>query len=219
MKFMDVSFWRNMEFLDIRFWGNSVKQWLTALVVAITVVIFLRLVKWILVRYLTNRADQDRWDVVELTAIAARRTQLPFVMIFAIYASFQVLDLPQRLLPWIFSITMAALILQLTLWANATVDYFLNRSQQRNLERNAARVTTLRAAGLIFKCLIYLNFETALATADFKLFMASSVPVLICSKAAAPDSFNSSNRVCISCLRCLSCSISFVACLRASASA
>ncbi|MFO7686374.1 MAG: mechanosensitive ion channel family protein [Desulfobacterales bacterium] len=154
MKFMDVSFWRNMEFLDIRFWGNSVKEWLTALVVAITVVIFLRLVKWILVRYLTNRADQDRWDVVELTAIAARRTQLPFVMIFAIYAGFQVLDLPQRLPPWIFSITMAALILQLTLWANATVDYFLNRSQQRTLERNAARVTTLRAAGLIVKLVL-----------------------------------------------------------------
>lgn len=154
MKFMDVSFWRNMEFLDIRFWGNSVKEWLTALVVAITMVIFLRLVQWILVRYLINRADQDRWDVVELTAIAARRTQLPFVMIFAIYAGCQVLDLPQRLLPWIFSITMAALILQLTLWANATVDYFLNRSQQRNLERNAARVTTLRAAGLIVKLVL-----------------------------------------------------------------
>jgi small-conductance mechanosensitive channel len=154
MKFLDVSFWRNMEFLDISFWGNSAKEWLTALFVAITVVIFLRLVKWILMRYLTKRADRDRWDVIELTVIAARRTQMPFVMIFAIYAGFQVLDLPQRLLPWTFSITMAALILQLTLWANATVDYFLNRSQQRTLEKNAARVTTLRAAGLVAKLVL-----------------------------------------------------------------
>ena len=72
-------------------------------------------------------------------------------MIFTIHAGFQVLDLPQRLLPWILSIAMTALILQLSLLANSLADHLLNRSQQRNLKKNAARLTTLRAVGFIVK--------------------------------------------------------------------
>ena len=154
MEFLAVKFWKNMGFLNVTFWNNTVKEWLTALIMAIIVLIILRLVKWILVRYFANRAQQYRWDVFELTATVARRTQLPFVMIFAIYVGLQVLDLPQRLQPWIFGITMGALICQLTLWANSLLDYYLVRSQQRSLKENAARVTTLRAAGFIAKLVL-----------------------------------------------------------------
>lgn len=154
MEFLKNSFWDNMELLNVSFWNNSVKEWLTALAVALAVLIFLRLLKWGLVRYFSNRTQQDRWDVFELTASVARRTLLPFVTIFAVYAGLQILDLPPNLLPWIFSIAMAAFILQLTLWANSLADHFLNRSQQQNLKENAARLTTLRAVGFIVKLVI-----------------------------------------------------------------
>ncbi len=137
-------------FLEKTYWNNTVKDYLVALGVAALVMIFLRVVKWMVMRYFANRPQSEKWDVVELTTIVARRTQLTFIMIFAIYAGLQVLTLPARLLPWIFSIAMAALILQVTLWANALVDYFLSRSQQRN----AARITTLRAAGFIVKLVL-----------------------------------------------------------------
>lgn len=144
-----------MVFLETRFWNNSVKDWLTALAVAIAVLILLRLIKWILIRYFANRAQGEKWDLAELTGTIAHRTLLPFVMIFALYAGTRVLDLPQRLLPWFSSAVMAALIMQLTLWANSMVDFFLNRSQlQHRIEQNAARVTTLRAAGVIVKIVL-----------------------------------------------------------------
>lgn len=139
-----------LAFLELTYWNNKVKDYLIALAIAVLVIIFLRVVKWIVMRYFANRPQSEKWDVVELTTIVARRTQLTFIMIFAIYAGLQILTLPARLLPWTFSIAMAALILQLTLWANAIVDYFLNRSQKRN----AARVTTLRAAGFIIKLVL-----------------------------------------------------------------
>lgn len=139
-----------MVLLDISYWNNTVKNYMIALAIAVLVMIFLRVVKWIVMRYFANRPQSEKWDLVELTTIVARRTQLTFIMIFAFYAGLQILTLPAGLLPWILSIAMAALILQLTLWANALVDYFLSRSQQRN----AARVTTLRAAGFIVKLVL-----------------------------------------------------------------
>jgi hypothetical protein len=60
-----------------------------------------------LARYFSDKTQQNGWDVVELRAAIASRALMPFVLIFAIYAGLQVIDLPQRLLPWIFSITMA----------------------------------------------------------------------------------------------------------------
>ena len=143
-----------MEFLKTTFWNNGVKDWVTALAVALAVLIFLRLLKWGLLRYFANRSQQDRWDMFELIAIIAGKTLLPFITIFAIYAGLQTIDLPERLSPWIFSIAMAALILQLTLWANSLVDYYLSRPRQSRLENNAARVTTLRAVGYIVKLVL-----------------------------------------------------------------
>ncbi|MFZ0134063.1 MAG: mechanosensitive ion channel domain-containing protein, partial [Desulfobacterales bacterium] len=144
------NFQHYMTIFDLKYWNNTVKEYLISLAIAVLAMLILRVVKWAVLRYFSNRPQSYKWDMVELSTIAARRTQVPFIMIFAIYAGLQILELPPRLRPWIFSIAMAALILQLTLWANATVDYFLGRSQQRN----AARVTTLKAAGFIVKMVL-----------------------------------------------------------------
>jgi small-conductance mechanosensitive channel len=154
MEFLKMSYWGNMKFLSVSFWNNSVKEWLTALAVALAALVVLRLLKWGLVRYLANRVQHASWDVFEMTATMARRTKLTFVTIFSLYAGLQVLDLPKRFSPWIFSIALIALILQLTLWANSLVDYYLNVSQRRKLEKNTARITTLRAAGFIVKLVL-----------------------------------------------------------------
>ena len=141
-------------FLDLVFWNNTAKEWLTALAVALVALFFLRLVKWAVVKYVSGRQRPDRLDLYELVTTIARRTLLPFMLIFAMYAGLQVLEMPQRLLPWFFSIAMAALILQLTLWAVSLVDYLLTRSQQADVEENAARVTTLRAVSFVVKLVL-----------------------------------------------------------------
>jgi small-conductance mechanosensitive channel len=114
----------------------------------------LRVMNWALVRGVVNRVQPDRWDAPELTAAISRRTLLPFVLIFAAYAGLRVLDLPQRLLPWISSITMVALILQATLWANALAEFFLIRSRRAKSEENGARIATLRTAAFVVKLVL-----------------------------------------------------------------
>ena len=143
-----------MEFLNFSFWNNTAKDWLAALVVAVAVLIFLRLLKWAVTKYASGRQRPDRFDAYELTVTIARRTLLPIIMVFSIYAGLQVLELPQRLQPWFFSIAMGALIIQLTLWAVSLVDFFLARSQPDTVDENAARVTTLRAVGFVAKLVL-----------------------------------------------------------------
>jgi small-conductance mechanosensitive channel len=143
-----------MALLNKTYWNNSLIEWLTAAAVAFLLLIAMRLVKWALVRYLSKRGRPEGPDLYELTATMARRTKLPFIIIFALWAGLQVLRLPEGLRPWIYSITLAALILQLTLWAVSLVDHYLSRSRQRGEEENAARVTTLRAAGVVVKLVL-----------------------------------------------------------------
>ena len=143
-----------MQPMDMVFWNNPTKHWLTALAAAFSVLIVMRLLKWGLMRYFSKRDRSDGPHVYELMVTMARRTQLLFIMIFAAYAGLQTLHLPKGLLPWVDSITMAALILQLTLWAVSLVDYFLSRPRQNAPEDNAAKVTTLRAAGVVVKLVL-----------------------------------------------------------------
>lgn len=143
-----------VKLLDRIYWNNPISEWLTALGVALIVMILVRLVKWGLVRYFSKRNRPDGPDVYELAATLARRTKLPFIMILAVYAGLQVLQLPKGLLPWVHSVSLSALILQLTIWSASLVDYFLDRSRQRDVEENAARETTLRAAGVGLKLVL-----------------------------------------------------------------
>ena len=143
-----------MEILNASYWNNTVAEWLTALGIAVAVWIGLRLLKWALVRYFARRAKPDGPDVYELTVTMARRTQRLVILVVAFFAGSNALHLPKGLPPWIWSFVMAALIIQLTLWAAALVDYFLSRPRRGRLEESAARTTTLRAAGFVIKLIL-----------------------------------------------------------------
>ena len=95
-----------MALLNKTYWNNSLIEWLTAAAVAFLLLIAMRLVKWALVRYLSKRERPEGPDLYELTATMARRTKLPFIIIFALWAGLQVLRLPEGLRPWIYSITL-----------------------------------------------------------------------------------------------------------------
>lgn len=142
------------EYLNITIGKNTVEAWLAALIIAFCVLVGLRLVKWGLLRYLAKRTHPDKPDVFELVARVTRRTLLPVIIILSLYTGLQVLDLPAGLLPWIFSITTAAVIIQVTLWTISLVDYFLNRTFQGITDKNSARITTLRASGFAIKLML-----------------------------------------------------------------
>ncbi|MGB5983894.1 MAG: mechanosensitive ion channel domain-containing protein, partial [Desulfobacterales bacterium] len=152
---MQFSFTDLAQMLEFSFWNNPLDAWLTALAVALGVMLLLRVLRWGLLRFFSRRASEQRWDLAELTATLASRSKLLFMSILAQYAGIRALTLPEKMLPWITSIAMAALILQVTLWANSAVDFFLNRSQsQNNGPDSAERITSLRAAALILKLII-----------------------------------------------------------------
>jgi small-conductance mechanosensitive channel len=150
-----VSLWgKSLGFLGWNFWNNQVKLWLIALATALTILIVLRIVRRILIRSFSKRAQRSGNDLYELTTVSARRTQMPLVAILALYAGLQVLTLPQGLKPWIVSVAMAALIVQLTIWANAMLGFFIGRYQQTHIENQASRAATLRAVNFVARILL-----------------------------------------------------------------
>jgi small-conductance mechanosensitive channel len=143
-----------MEWLQTDIGNNSLYEWLTALAVGTTLLIMLRLAKWGVLRYLARRAPKNHSDGITLATAMTHRTLLPFFLVFALYAGVQLLTLPPGLITWISSIALGAMVLQVTLWAGTLANHFLIHSQQRHLEKNAARVTTLRAAAFMVKLIL-----------------------------------------------------------------
>jgi len=145
-----------MEYLNLTFGGNTLKEWATAMGIAIVAFILMWLAKKALARSFSKRADRDSLDIYALISRLAQRIQLPLITVFAVYFGLQSLKLPEGLSPWLSSIAMAALIMQLTLWATSLVDHYLKRSQRRyaGIEKNAGRITTLRTAGVVMKVVL-----------------------------------------------------------------
>jgi small-conductance mechanosensitive channel len=135
-------------------WNNSIKEWLVATGILVAGVIILWVLRWGVSRYLPEPEYSGEDGAAGMATAVFRRTLMPFIVILSAVAGLQVLQLPENLSPWISSIAMAALITQITLWANAVVDISLARIRRRISRQNAERETTLRAAGFLAKLLL-----------------------------------------------------------------
>jgi small-conductance mechanosensitive channel len=135
-------------------WNNAISEWLTAMGILVAGVIILWLVRWWVSRYLPEPDHSGEGGAAGIAAAILRRTLMPFIVILSAVAGLQVLELPKNLSVWISSIAMAALIIQVTLWANGVVDISLVKLRRRISRENAERETTLRAAGFLAKLLL-----------------------------------------------------------------
>lgn len=142
------------EYLNMVVWNNSIREWFVALGIFVAGIIILWLVRWGVARYLPEPDPSGEGGAAWVAAAILRRTLMPFIVILSAVAGLQVLKMPENLSVWVASIAMAALIIQITLWANAVVDIFLTRLRRRLSRENAARETTLRAAGFLAKLLL-----------------------------------------------------------------
>jgi small-conductance mechanosensitive channel len=144
----------NLDFMDWSYLGNPLKIWFIALAAVLTIVVGLRIMRGLFIRYFSRRSRRGENDLFDLAVVLASRTHMPLVTILALYVGTQILALPQALRPWIVSVAMAALIVQLTILANAMLGFFIGRYQQTQLENQASRAATLRAVNFVARIIL-----------------------------------------------------------------
>ena len=138
-----------LRYLDWTLYANPLRGWLLALLVAAAAFAALRLLAAILLRSLKRISARTTTGLDDILTEVVRGTRGWFLVAVALFAGSLMLVLPARVERVLEHAVVLVLLAQLAVWGRVTVRTYVNRYTARNLEADAASVTTVRALGFL----------------------------------------------------------------------
>ena len=135
------------------FFGNDLQSWLTALGVAIAILVGLRLVEQVLIvriQRLTKKTDTFIDDVV---IGALRKTKLVYLFIVSVYLGSLALTLPETIRTIDWRVLMVATWLQVGIWVSTGIQIWLEH--YRASEEDGANRTTMNALSFLVRVVLW----------------------------------------------------------------
>ena len=135
------------------FFGNDLQSWLTALGVAIAILVGLRLVEQVLIvriQRLTKKTDTFIDDVV---IGALRKTKLVYLFIVSVYLGSLALTLPEAIRTIDWRVLMVATWLQVGIWVSTGIQIWLEH--YRASEEDGANRTTMNALSFLVRVVLW----------------------------------------------------------------
>src|SRR5689334_21311071 len=143
-------------YLDYIFLANSVRQWLTALAVALTAFLALLVIRFLLVGRLSELAKRTTTEVDDVLVELVARTKPYFLAAAALVFGSHFLALPPTLDRYFDASFALVLLTQCGLWGSAAVDLWIQRQAGMKAARSdVASVTTIRALGIGAKLVLW----------------------------------------------------------------
>jgi len=141
--------------LGWQFYGNTVQAWIAAGITATVVFCIGLLLKWVIVRHLTRLASGSQVDLDAVVGETFTRTRAWFLVLVALWAGSLALALPGRMERAVSMLAIFALLIQIVIWANAALGSWTRGYESRNLETDAASVTTVRAMVFLARLVLW----------------------------------------------------------------
>ena len=147
----------SLNFLNRIYYGNTLSSWLWAVIVAIVVFTTLKLVKKYIVKHLTPLAEKTETFLDNLVIDLLKNTKFFFFLFLSFYAGSLILSLPEKAGSLVRNVTVIAFFLQVAIWGNHCLSFFLHRykTQKLELEQDATSVATITAFGFVGKLLLW----------------------------------------------------------------
>ena len=152
------------QFFDRILFQNSMRQWATAVAVALAAFLALLLVRFLLVGRLGAIAKRTTTEVDDILVQLVARTRPYFLAAAAIVFGSRFLVLPPTTDTYLNAAFALVLLVQCGLWGGGAVDLWIQRrAGLRATRSDVASVTTIRALGIGAKLLLWvIVFITAL---------------------------------------------------------
>lgn len=131
--------------LDALLLDNPLRDWLTALAIALAINVFVGALKWLSKARLAAIAQRTATPFDDSVVMAVGRTQQGLVLLVSLYIGSHYLTLPETTTPVLRGIAVIAGFCQLGLWGGAMIEFWIGRSKKRALEADPATATTLGA--------------------------------------------------------------------------
>ena len=133
--------------LSKTFFGNDIKTWLTALGIAIGMLIVLRLVEQVLIVRVDRLTRKTSTIIDDILVGSLRKTKLVFLLIVSVYVGGLSLELPQAIRKVDWRILIIALLLQGGIWISTGLQLWLEH--YRKVEEDGASRTTMNALSFL----------------------------------------------------------------------
>ena len=132
------------EFLSYSLWGNSVKDYILAIVVFGLAVIIFRILKYQIVKKLRNVADKTKAEVDDLLIKIVDKIGWQFYMFFAIYAALKFIQVPDAVNIFFTYATPIVVIFIIVRSLQQFVDYGMRKlAKEKELKTETSVVNVL----------------------------------------------------------------------------
>ncbi|MFP3896770.1 MAG: mechanosensitive ion channel family protein [Anaerolineales bacterium] len=142
-----------MDFLERIYLMNSVRHWLLALGTALIIFILFKVIQGILFHWLASLFPKSRAS--ELSARLTRKTKPVILIIWSLYIGTLFLTLSPRVTTWARTLTLITFFVQVGIWSDALISFWLSRYQEEHVEEKADQVTTYTALGFIIRLALF----------------------------------------------------------------
>lgn len=142
-------------FLDRTFLGNTVTAWLWTIGTLVVIVGVLWLVKVFVIRRLESLATRTTTRADDLVIVLLKRTRYVILLWIALTVALRLLTLEVGTRTFLGRIAVLAFLLQLGIWANGLVEYWLARYTRERVATDATSVTTMRAIAYALRVLAW----------------------------------------------------------------
>ena len=135
------------EYLEYTFAGNTVAVWLWALGTLTVIVLALWLARVFILRRLVGIAARTENTIDDLVVILLRRTHFMLLAWLAITLALRLLVIEEGMRALLGTLAVLAILLQLGIWANGLIEFWMLRYTRERPPSDAASITTFRAIG------------------------------------------------------------------------
>ena len=141
---------------DLSIYGNSPGRWLWAGTILLAGILLLYVVRRVVMSRLERVALRTTTQVDDFGVDLLRRTRFFFVFALALQAATYVLELPENLRGAISKVIVVAVAIQMIIWGNGLVTFFIDRYSRRHAESGGASPTTVAALSYLGRSLLFL---------------------------------------------------------------
>lgn len=143
------------DFLDRTYFNNTVGIWLGAVLAGVATWVLVGIARAIIKKRLRALADTTATRVDDFILALMQRTRPFFLFTLALYAGTRPLTLPERVGAFIDRFTILLTLLQVGIWCNQAITFWMRHFVRERMAQDAASVTSISALGFFGRVVLW----------------------------------------------------------------
>lgn len=139
------------------FLNNPLREWVMGVVITLSVYILACIAKMLFLKWLGRRSPETPGIWGDLTVESITRIHGLFLIAVAVYVGMLRLSLPENYSEIIHKVFVIALLVQIAHSASHAISFSFETYRRRQIDKNAAAVTTLSSVAFLFRILLWMT--------------------------------------------------------------